>query len=102
MLTLEAMVCEGDAFNWLRRVAGRIERARSAGKHAERRLAPPFAAGTLDDRRISDEIKPPHPTTGCQHGRVPSLELQAALTLAKLYQSTGRPAEARATLAPAL
>jgi predicted ATPase len=31
-----------------------------------------------------------------------SFELQAALSLAKLYQSTGRPAEARATLAPAL
>jgi predicted ATPase len=31
-----------------------------------------------------------------------SFELQAALSLAKLYQSTGRPAEARAILAPAL
>ena len=31
-----------------------------------------------------------------------SLGLQAALKLAKLYQSTGRPAEAHAVLAPAL
>jgi predicted ATPase len=31
-----------------------------------------------------------------------SFELRAALSLAKLYQSTGRPAEARAVLAPAL
>ena len=31
-----------------------------------------------------------------------SFELQAALSLAKLYQSTGRPAEARAILSPAL
>ena len=31
-----------------------------------------------------------------------SFELRAALTLAKLYQSTGRPAEAHAVLAPAL
>jgi len=31
-----------------------------------------------------------------------SFELRAALALAKLYQSTGRPAEARAVLAPAL
>jgi predicted ATPase len=31
-----------------------------------------------------------------------SFELQAALSLAKLHQSTGRPAEARAVLAPAL
>jgi predicted ATPase len=31
-----------------------------------------------------------------------SFELQAALSLAKLYQSTGRPAEAHAVLAPAL
>ena len=31
-----------------------------------------------------------------------SFELQAALSLAKLFQSTGRPAEARAVLAPAL
>jgi predicted ATPase len=31
-----------------------------------------------------------------------SFELQAALPLAKLYQSTGRPADARAALAPAL
>jgi tetratricopeptide (TPR) repeat protein len=31
-----------------------------------------------------------------------SFELQAALSLAKLYRSTGRPAEARAVLAPAL
>ncbi len=31
-----------------------------------------------------------------------SYELQAALSLAKLYQSTGRPAEAHAVLAPAL
>jgi predicted ATPase len=30
-----------------------------------------------------------------------SFELRAALALAKLYQSTGRPAEARAVLAPA-
>ena len=30
-----------------------------------------------------------------------SLELQAALTLAKLYQSTGRAADAHAVLAPA-
>ena len=34
--------------------------------------------------------------------RAKSFELQAALSLAKLYQSTGRPAEARAVLAPAL
>jgi predicted ATPase len=31
-----------------------------------------------------------------------SFELKAALVLAKLYQSTGRPAEAHAVLAPAL
>jgi predicted ATPase len=31
-----------------------------------------------------------------------SFELRAALSLAKLYQSTGRPAEAHAVLAPAL
>ena len=31
-----------------------------------------------------------------------SFELRAALALAKLYQSTGRPAEAHAVLAPAL
>ena len=31
-----------------------------------------------------------------------SFELRAALSLAKLYQSTGRPADARAVLAPAL
>jgi hypothetical protein len=31
-----------------------------------------------------------------------SFELQAALSLATLYQSTGRPAEAHAVLAPAL
>ncbi|HTV30467.1 MAG TPA: hypothetical protein VMF32_22170, partial [Xanthobacteraceae bacterium] len=31
-----------------------------------------------------------------------SFELPAALSLAKLYQSTGRPAEARAVLSPAL
>jgi predicted ATPase len=35
-----------------------------------------------------------------QKGR--SLELQAALSLAKLYRSTGRRAEARAVLGPAL
>ena len=31
-----------------------------------------------------------------------SFELRAALSLAKLYQSTGRPADAHAVLAPAL
>ena len=31
-----------------------------------------------------------------------SFELRAALALAKLYQSTGRPAEAHAALAPAV
>ena len=34
--------------------------------------------------------------------RAKSFELQATLSLAKLYQSTGRPAKARAVLAPAL
>jgi predicted ATPase len=37
-----------------------------------------------------------------QQQKARSFELQAALSLAKLYQSTGRPAEAHAVLAPAL
>jgi predicted ATPase len=37
-----------------------------------------------------------------QHQKARSFELQAALALARLYQSTARPAEARAVLAPAL
>jgi class 3 adenylate cyclase/predicted ATPase len=37
-----------------------------------------------------------------QQQKAKSFELQAALSLAKLYQSTGRPADAHAVLAPAL
>jgi predicted ATPase len=37
-----------------------------------------------------------------QQQKAKSFELQAALALAKLYQSTGRPADAHAVLAPAL
>ena len=37
-----------------------------------------------------------------QQQKAKSFELQAALSLAKLYQSTGRAAEAHAVLAPAL
>jgi predicted ATPase len=37
-----------------------------------------------------------------QQQKAKSFELRAALSLAKLYQSTGRPAEAQAVLAPAL
>jgi predicted ATPase len=37
-----------------------------------------------------------------QAQKAKSFELQAALALAKLYQSTGRPADAYAVLAPAL
>jgi class 3 adenylate cyclase/predicted ATPase len=37
-----------------------------------------------------------------QHQKAKSFELRAALSLAKLYRSTGRPADAHAVLAPAL
>ena len=37
-----------------------------------------------------------------QQQKARSFELRAALSLAKLYQSTGRPADAHAVLAPAL
>ena len=37
-----------------------------------------------------------------QQQKAKSFELRAALSLAKLYQSTGRPADAHAMLAPAL
>jgi len=37
-----------------------------------------------------------------QQQKAKSFELRAALSLAKLYQSTSRPAEAEAVLAPAL
>jgi hypothetical protein len=37
-----------------------------------------------------------------QHQKARSFELRAALALARLYQSTGRPTEAHAVLGPAL
>ena len=42
------------------------------------------------------------PSQSQQQQKARSFELQAALSLAKLYQSTGRPADAHAVLAPAL
>jgi hypothetical protein len=46
--------------------------------------------------------KPSSPPSPSRKRKARSFELRAALTLAKLYQSTGRLAEAHAVLAPAL
>jgi hypothetical protein len=45
---------------------------------------------------------PKRPVAIAQAQKARTFELQAALSLAKLYQSTRRPAEARAALVPAL
>ena len=91
----------------MRRIDEALALANETGDHWTRSLNAPHPRrnpAEARSRRIlrlpRKPSRPPSPSRKQQDAR--SFELRAALALAKLYQSTGRPADAHAVLAPAL
>jgi hypothetical protein len=63
---------------------------------------PPIATEHVIDALVLARRQTPTAIAIAQRQKARSFELHAALSMAKLYQSNGRPADAHAVLAPAL
>jgi predicted ATPase len=103
---LAEIEAEGDAAAALTRIDEALALARKTGEH--------WSDAFLHRLRGEVLLKGDPPNKGpaedafltaiavAQQQKARSFELRSALALAKLYQSTGRPAKAQAVLAPAL